>query len=130
MSDAMLSQDVLHAGDVVLRIHRPKRVDLTSSCFQNPWQGNTLHIARIGMACSCAIGTYATYAQVMLKAQVYIEEFQFLIFLRLCARKKYRKMHCQASLGVSNVKISSLVTLQLIAEQCFLQHLHFLQRSA
>lgn len=59
-----------------------------------------------------------------------IEEFQFLIFLRLCARTKYRKMHCQASLGVSNVKISSLVTLQLIAEQCFLQHLHSLQRSA
>ena len=82
--------------------------------------GITLQIAWIGMAFLCAIGTYA---QVMLKAQVYIEGSHFFISLRLRARPKYQKMSCQASLATSNEKISSLVTLQLIAEQCFI-HLY------
>ena len=107
MSDAMLAQDVLHAGDVVLCIHRPKRVDLTPSCFQNPRYTIALHTAWIGMACAYAI---FTRAQVMLKAHVYTEEFHFLIFLLLFARTKHQKMLWQASLAASNVKMASLVT--------------------
>ena len=36
MSNAMLSQDLLHTGHVVLSIHRPKGIDLPTSGLQDP----------------------------------------------------------------------------------------------